>query len=41
VTAYGVEPNHRATDWASRSLFGEFELVIMVAYAIGEMFGSD
>jgi len=29
------------TDWASRSLSREFEVVIMVERAIGEMVGSD
>ena len=35
------EVEHRASDWASRSLQREFELVIMVEVLIEEMFGSD
>ena len=35
------EVNHRPLDWASRSLSREFEVVIMVERAIGEMVGSD
>ena len=35
------EVDHRPVDWASRSLTGEFEHVIMVDVAIGEMVGSN
>lgn len=35
------EIDHRPNGWASRSLKREFEVVIMVDLAIGEMFGSD
>ncbi|WP_157467931.1 transposase, partial [Edaphobacter aggregans] len=35
------EVNHRPLDWVSRSLSREFEVVIMVERAIGEMVGSD
>jgi len=31
--------NHRVIDWASRSLTGEFEVVIMIANATEEMEG--
>jgi hypothetical protein len=33
--------NHRPLEWAFRSLTREFEVVIMVERAIGEMVGSD
>ena len=35
------EVERRPLDWASRSLKGEFEVVIMVEVMIEEMFGSD
>ncbi len=35
------EVNHRPLDWASRSLRREFEVVIMIDVATGEMVGSD
>ena len=35
------EVEHRALGWASRSLKGEFEEVIMVEVQIEEMFRSD
>jgi hypothetical protein len=33
--------NHRRNDWASRSLHGEFEEVIMIERMTEEMHGSD
>ncbi len=35
------EVNHRPLDWTSRSLRREFEVVIMIDVATGEMVGSD
>src|SRR5438034_4238151 len=37
----GCVVDHRRNDWASHSLHGEFELVIMSAVVIEEMVGSD
>jgi hypothetical protein len=35
------EVEHRVIDWVSRSLHGEFEVIIMIERVTEEMHGSD